>query len=94
MKGAAPRFRDRPVCRLPNVGPWAAMHALPSSCLAGCKELSVSEGAPDTVVSGCVAIAPLMPNDPRWLRSACSFSVGHRSCPRQGVGRHSKAQHV
>lgn len=90
--GAGPRLRDRPACRLLNVGNWVAMHALPSSCLAGRKELSVREGAPDTVDSGCVAIAPLMPNDPRWLRSACSFSVGHRSCRGGGWGQQRNAQ--
>ena len=36
--------------------------------------------APDSVASGCVAVAPLMPNEPRWLRSSCSRSAGHRSC--------------
>lgn len=35
---------------------------------------------PDSVASGCVAMAPLMPKLPRWFLSSCSRTAGHRSC--------------
>ncbi len=35
---------------------------------------------PDREGSGCVAMLPLIPYDPRWFRSSCSFTAGHFSC--------------
>lgn len=68
----------------------ARVHALDPIGTAWMISYQECAHAPESVVSGCAARAPLMPKDPRWLRSACSLSLGHRSCKAAVVWERSR----